>query len=213
MRWKLTWGRIYRVGKLRLALSLLTFLASNMLYLRAAELHLRYFIFFDRGQNPDYHRNLARLFFATTSFLQYALKLETSLEIDLIYATDYILQIIVSAGFALLKMLNSFFAAHIDLEQGKLLFNWVVSALRRMSVKGNDRAARLADVLAQLWRAGGVNKGAIGEGEDSSLRLKVRCRMSMSHVFDSVWRWREDLEGKRRGGPGFKFAYSWTVGS
>ena len=33
-------------------------------------------------------------------------------------------------------------------------------------------------------------------GIDSSLQLKVRSRMSMSIVYDSVWRWREDLHGK-----------------
>ena len=36
------------------------------------------------------------------------------------------------------------------------------------------------------------------ESTDSSLQLKVRCRMSMSLVFDSVWRWREEFQAQGR---------------
>ena len=34
---------------------------------------------------------------------------------------------------------------------------------------------------------------------DDSLQLKVRCRHSMSLVFDSVWRWREEYQAHGRG--------------
>jgi hypothetical protein len=34
---------------------------------------------------------------------------------------------------------------------------------------------------------------------DDSLQLKVRCRMSMSLVFDSIWRWREEFQEQGRG--------------
>lgn len=36
-------------------------------------------------------------------------------------------------------------------------------------------------------------------GIDDSLQLKVRCRMSMSLVFDSIWRWREEFQAQGRG--------------
>lgn len=112
------------------------------------------------------------------------------------------MQLIVAAGFTLLKLLNSFFANHIDLEYGKSLFNRTIWAIRTISVSMNDLPSRLAEVLAQLWRGGGAGSrvGTQDVGEvDGSLQLKVRCRMSMSLVFDSVWRWREEFQAKGRG--------------
>ncbi|GAB1211236.1 hypothetical protein ATERTT37_000349 [Aspergillus terreus] len=154
----------------------------NMIHLRAAELHLRYFVFL--GSNPR-SDDLTKLFIATTSFLGRVLDLETSPGELIGHATNYILQMIVSAAFALMKLLKSNFSRHIDFEHGKLLFNGAISAIRRISVMDHDRPVRLADILAQMW-----NAGAPEAGEDSLL-LKVRCRMSMSHVYDTVWRWRQ----------------------
>ena len=156
----------------------------NMIHLRAAELHLRYFVFLGSSARSD---DLTKLFIATTSFLGRVLDLET-LPGELIgHATNYILQMIVSAAFALMKLLKSDFRRHIDFEHGKLLFNGAISAIRRISVMDHDRPVRLADILAQMWNAGSPEGPA---GEDA-LQLKVRCRMSMSHVYDTVWRWRQ----------------------
>lgn len=75
-----------------------------------------------------------------------------------------------------------------------------------MSVSNNDLPQRLAEVLAQMWRMGNTGptrQEVLSNGntsnpaeKDDSLRLKVRCRMSMSLVYDSVWRWREDFQAK-----------------
>ncbi|KAL4862937.1 hypothetical protein BDV12DRAFT_178202 [Aspergillus spectabilis] len=154
----------------------------NMIHLRAAELHLRFFVFLGSNARSD---DLTKLFIATTSFLGRVLDLETSPGELIGHATNYILQMIVSAAFALMKLLKSDFRRHIDFEHGKLLFNGAISALRRISVMDHDRPVRLADILAQMWNAGAPEDS----GEDTLL-LKVRCRMSMSHVYDTVWRWR-----------------------
>ena len=109
---------------------------------------------------------------------------------------------IVAAGFTLLKLLNSIFARHIDIEYGKTLFNRTIWAIRAISVATNDLPSRLAEVLAQLWRGGGAGSRTLPSGNDisdSSLQLKVRCRMSMSLVYDSIWRWREEFQAKGRG--------------
>jgi hypothetical protein len=94
---------------------------------------------------------------------------------------------IVSAAFALMKLLKSSFSRHIDFNHGKLLFNGAISAIRRISVMDHDRPVRLADILAQMWNSTGPELPAEGDG----LQLKVRCRMSMSHVYDTVWCWRQ----------------------
>lgn len=169
-----------------------------MIHLRAAELHLRYFLFLGASARSE---DVTKLFITTTSFLRWVLDLETSPGELLGHATNYILQMIVSAAFALMKMLKSSFNRYIDFEHGKLLFNGAISAIRRISVMDHDRPVRLADILGQMWNANGTE---IDPGEDA-LHLKVRCRMSMSHVYDTVWRWRqrfrplrsvEDMQGK-----------------
>ena len=109
---------------------------------------------------------------------------------------------IIAAGFSLLKLMNSFFARHIDIEYGRNLFTRTIQAIRSISVFTNDLPNRLAEVLAQLWRSSGAgSRGtlATNDGMDSSLRLKVKCRMSMSLVFDSVWRWREEFQAQGHG--------------
>lgn len=161
-----------------------------MIHLRAAELHLRYFVFLGASARSE---DVTKLFIATTSFLGRVLDLETSPGELLGHATNYILQMIVSAAFALMKMLKSSFNRHIDFEHGKLLFNGAISAIRRVSVMDHDRPVRLADILAQMWNANGSE---VDSGEDA-LHLKVRCRMSMSHVYDTVWRWRQRFRPMR----------------
>ncbi|RAH71454.1 transcription factor domain-containing protein [Aspergillus aculeatinus CBS 121060] len=156
----------------------------NMIHLRAAELHLRYFVFLGSNARSD---DLTKLFIATTSFLGRVLDLETSPGELIGHAPNYILQMIVSAAFALMKLLKSDFRRHIDFEHGKLLFNGAISAIRRISVMDHDRPVRLADILAQMWNAGSPEDSAGGD----ALQLKIRCRMSMSHVYDTVWRWRQ----------------------
>ncbi|OQD80904.1 hypothetical protein PENANT_c031G02739 [Penicillium antarcticum] len=157
--------------------------AINLIHLRAAELHFRYFMFLGSNARVD---DLTKLYLATTSFLNRVLDLETSPG-DLIgHSTNYILQMIVSAAFALMKLLKSSFSRHIDFNHGKLLFNGAISAIRRISVMDHDRPIRLADILAQMW-----NATSLEPAEEDALQLKVRCRMSMSHVYDTVWRWRQ----------------------
>lgn len=154
-----------------------------MIHLRAAELHFRYFVFLGASPRSD---DLTKLFIATTSFLGRVLDLETSPGELIGHSTNYILQMIVSAAFALMKLLKSNFNRHIDFNHGKLLFNGAISAIRRISVMDHDRPIRLADILAQMWNASGPEPA-----EEDILQLKVRCRMSMSHVYDTVWRWRQ----------------------
>ncbi len=173
----------------------------DSLHLQAANLHLRLSAFFDASSAPNYASDLMELYFAATIFLNSALALDWILD----YATSYLMQMILASGFTLMKLLNSFFARHIDASVTRKLFIHTIFALRRISVRKNDLPARLAEVLAQLWKSSGAgdrSKATVPVDGlpsstllvDGSLQLKVRCRMSMSLVFDSVWRWREEFQ-------------------
>jgi transcriptional regulatory protein LEU3 len=126
--------------------------------------------------------------------------------IDLRYAPHYISQMILAAAVALLKLLHSFFAELVDRDAGEQLFWEAIQAMRATSVTTNDMPQRLAEVFAQMWKADAErieneyasDRSKISDPPGSALMLKRRYRMSMSHVFDSIWRWKDELEGKVR---------------
>ena len=57
-----------------------------------------------------------------------------------------------AAGFALLKLLNSDFAAKLPAERGRQFVLQTVDALRKAKIWSNDLLDRFAEVLAQLWK-------------------------------------------------------------
>lgn len=179
------------------------------LYLKAAALHMRLSAFFSPPSLPSYRADMFKLYQSTTEFLEIGLGLENSMSISLpsnyshglslAYATNYIFHMMLAGGFSLLKLMQNFLGDHdMDVQGASELLSRTVWALRSMSVVENDLAERLAEVLAQVWKSGRVRAqpdlNKIGEGEvDDSLQLKIKCRMSVSLVFDSVWRWRRNF--------------------
>ena len=182
------------------------------LHLKAAGLHLRLAGFFDSSATPGYMDDLMGLWRAAVAFLDYIIEGDSSHgdgsqggDYLLKYATNYIQQMLVAAGFALLKLLRSFFAKSIDFDRGRNLFHRTIQAVRVTSVAQNDLNWRLAELMVQIWngaRIDGVHDSYsddTGTGMDDSLQLKVRCRHSMSLVFDSIWHWREEYQARGRG--------------
>lgn len=189
----------------------------TLVYLRAAHLHLWLSAFFSPPSLPSYRTDLIKLYNATTAFLETCLGLgpradsaftdgstATSNFASLVHGTNYVFQMMLAAGFALLKLHNNFLqqlGLDAEKEKAKSLFSKTIWALRSMSVQENDLAQRLAEVLAQVWK--GSRAAAEKSGNDApsayidnSMQLKVRCRMSVSLVYDSVWRWREEANRK-----------------
>ncbi|KAH6669258.1 hypothetical protein B0J14DRAFT_115451 [Halenospora varia] len=185
------------------------------LHLKAAGLHLRLSAFFDSSTTQGYMDDLMGLWRATVAFLDLVFELESPGDGMnggiLRFATNYILQMIFAACFTLLKLLSSFFARDIDFDRGRGLFHRTIQAIRGMSVINNDLPWRLAELMVQMWNGARVEARSAqqqnnGNGNhdmrtviDDSLQLKVRCRMSMSLVFDSIWRWREEFQAQGRG--------------
>lgn len=193
------------------------------LHLKAAGLHLRLSAFFDSSTTIGYMDDLMGLWRAATAFLDLVLELQTSDNANgnlLRFATNYILQMIFAACFTLLKLLSSFFAREIEFNRGRNLFHRTIEAIRGMSVINNDLPWRLAELMVQMWNgarveqrsqmqhmSGSSNGIETRTAVDDSLQLKVRCRMSMSLVFDSIWRWREEFQAQGRGSIEGQWAY------
>jgi len=189
------------------------------LHLKAAGFHLRLSAFFDSSTTQGYMDDLMGLWRATSAFLDLVFELETPSPENpssgiLRYATNYILQMIIAGGFTLLKLLSSFFAREIEFERGRQLFHRTINAIRSMSIINNDLPWRLAELMVQMWNGARVEQrsplqqqvhavNGLGVEKrtvvDDSLQLKVRCRMSMSLVYDCVWRWREEFQQQGRG--------------
>lgn len=182
----------------------------------AIHLHLRLHVFFEDPTTPTYQTDLNELYTAATSFLDACFTCGYPLS----YAPNYVMQMMFAAAVALLKLLNSSFATYTaDREAGEKRFWDAITSIREMSVRNNDLPQRLAEVFAQMWKAdaerfensqfspaltAGANGGKLenGDGDATSgmadLKLKRKSRMSMSHVYDSIWRWREEVDGKVR---------------
>ncbi|CAK7268560.1 hypothetical protein SEPCBS57363_003159 [Sporothrix epigloea] len=184
-------------------------------HLKAAGLHLRLAGFFDSSTAVGYLDDLMGLWRSTVHFLEEILYKGTvsspsspqdQLGIDILkYATNYLQQMLVAASFALLKLMRSFFSQAIDYDQGRRLFHRTISAIRSTSVVHNDLQWRLAELMVQIWNGARLetqqnhlDSDAVLKIDDS-LQLKVRCRHSMSLVFDSIWHWREEYQARGRG--------------
>jgi len=181
-------------------------------YLKAAALHMRLSAFFSPPTTPSYRFDMLKLYHATTEFLEACLFLQNSSAVNLPsnyahalsleHATNYIFHMMLAAGFSLLKLMFNFLSQHdLDSRAPQSLMERTLWALRSTSVVENDLAERLSEVLAQVWksskeRAQLTTAGAADGEVDDSLQLKVTCRMSMSLVFDSVWRWRKNFQFK-----------------
>ncbi|KAK3114668.1 hypothetical protein LTR53_006797 [Teratosphaeriaceae sp. CCFEE 6253] len=168
------------------------------LYLKAAALHLRLSAFFDKPTQPNYLTDLRNVYIAASSLLAIATELPPD---HFNYIPRYIEQMMLAGAVTLLKLLGSFYASHVDIPAGRTLFSKTVSALRRLSVRSNDLPQRLAEVLAQLWQTSGASEQKLFNGDaglakpapDESLQLRVRCRSSLSVLYDAIWRWRQQV--------------------
>ncbi|KAL5615458.1 hypothetical protein BROUX41_005503 [Berkeleyomyces rouxiae] len=181
------------------------------LHLSAANLHLRLAGFYDSSTTTGYLDDLMALYRSTEKFLKDVLETEKVTSPNevigggiLSYCTNYIQQMLVAASFTLLKLLKSFFVRVLDTKSGKQLFHRAVEAIRFTSVVPNDLQSRLAELMVQMWNGTPHAEYSSPEDDtplpiDDSLQLKVRCRHSMSLVFDTIWRWREEFQDKGRG--------------
>lgn len=178
--------------------------ALHQIHFYAAQMHLNLQVFFEDHSSADYQVALQELDQTVRNFINATNACGHNLQ----YAPYYIYQMCVAAAAALLKLMNSFFgfSEYVDRDGGVQLFWNAIDSIRTMSARTNDLPQRLAEVLAQMWNAWDAarTEGGVGISEsvaagqvDSSLTLKRRYRMSMSHVFDSIWRWKEEMNGDR----------------
>ncbi|KEF57448.1 uncharacterized protein A1O9_05365 [Exophiala aquamarina CBS 119918] len=173
----------------------------QVLYLLSTKLNLQTWFLFDEPAVPGYAHRIGMLYSTACAMVQHIQPFqEGQFPNDLPSSLPFFCyQSFVCAAFVLLKILkNAYFASILDAASGTKLLNCAIMSLRRISVTNNDLPGRLSDVLAYLWT---YPERTLVSGQDiRGLKLKVQSRMSMSIVYDSLWRWREQFQRDQASG-------------
>lgn len=104
------------------------------------------------------------------------------------HATTYICLGIILAAIILLRFLKGSFAKYIDYDSCKTSFFTALTMLKNASVENNDGPARFAMRLSHIYTGDQMFKMPDGSRNEA---LRVRSRLAMSVVFDTIW-WSQD---------------------
>jgi transcriptional regulatory protein LEU3 len=160
----------------------------------AARLHLHAFFLFDDPTTEDYDRRILVLVASASALIQHILSAEPKEPPFMPYCSFYAYQSLPLAGFILLKVVRSEYFAQLigsELATARHLLEACIRLMRVMSVSDNDLALRLSDVLAYLYNHNNP-RVVCAEGR-YALQLNIQSRLSMSIVFDCLWRWRDQF--------------------
>jgi hypothetical protein len=108
-------------------------------------------------------------------------------------APFYFVAVTNMAAVTLLRLLKSSVAAYLDVESAKETFFLGVNILKRLSLEHSDISARMVMILTQLWNSEKAFKRPDGS---EHTELRIRTRLAMSPVFDTIWWWREEFGGQ-----------------
>lgn len=97
------------------------------------------------------------------------------------------------SSFSILRLLKASTAQYMDDNAKEALFLGV-NIMKRLSTETNDGAARLSQILTQLWNSEKAFKNPDGTEQTA---LRIRTRLAMSSVFDAIWWWREEFGGQQ----------------
>ncbi|KAJ9615859.1 hypothetical protein H2200_001936 [Cladophialophora chaetospira] len=168
----------------------------NQIYLEHARLNLLVYYFFESKHTSLKKEGLLKAF-ATASEVIARISAEDDASKFLLYAPVCIFHLLTVCAFLLLKILSSSYSQYVDFEAGKKSFNATVLALRRWSVANNDLSARIAEILALLWR--GLDASSARSEVEPELRL--HSRQTASLLWDGLWRWKEEFGGQAKAYP------------
>jgi hypothetical protein len=163
-------------------------------------MHFYAFAFFLPSKSPIRFEYLSAVYKSAISFIQAALDHDMHSISLFEYCTSDVLRTLISASCILLKILNSAFAVNFDITQGRIMFNTCILAIRSASVRSNDFPDRVAKAQTRMWAAAGGGFDAqsstlreVPRHQIDPLEMRMRNRMSVSHVFDCIWGWRRTI--------------------
>ncbi|TFA97868.1 Regulatory protein LEU3 [Trichoderma ghanense] len=174
---------------------MIDYVAMTRYYLAAARLHLHSFYLFDESSVDGYSDRIVVLYHTAYSLIEQSLEMDSQESGFFHYCPFFCYQVFVSAAFIILKvMMNGYFEKLLDVDAGKRLLDAAISSLRKMSVANNDLPGRLSDVIGFFCTL--PDPRVISGQSIDDLRLRVRNRLSMSIVYDSLWEWRKHFQSE-----------------
>ncbi|KAF9775582.1 hypothetical protein IL306_006301 [Fusarium sp. DS 682] len=96
------------------------------------------------------------------------------------------------AAFCILRIVRSQLKEHIDLRDAEQSLFKAISFVKRRSMQHGDLDERYGTILSQLWS----NSNSMNIIAVNGLELRIRSRLFMSVVFDSLWWWRVEYNGQ-----------------
>ncbi|PWY89074.1 C6 zinc finger domain protein [Aspergillus heteromorphus CBS 117.55] len=95
------------------------------------------------------------------------------------------------ASAALLRILKGPQWATMDVDKARSSFFSTINLARQMSVDTYDIAAKMAIVMNQLWNSTRAFRKSDGS---EYVALRIRSRLVLSPVIDTVWWWRDEFD-------------------
>ncbi|KAF5544074.1 nicotinamide mononucleotide permease [Fusarium mexicanum] len=109
-----------------------------------------------------------------------------------LYASNYYTRMALLAAFCILRIVRSELKEHIDLRDAQQSLFKAISFAKRRSMQHGDLDERYGSILSQLWS----NSDSMNTTTANGLDLRIRSRLFMSVVFDSLWWWRVEYNGQ-----------------
>ncbi|KAG9507406.1 hypothetical protein J7337_000957 [Fusarium musae] len=109
-----------------------------------------------------------------------------------LYASNYYTRMALLAAFCILRIVRSQLKEHIDLRDAQQSLFKAISFVKRRSMQHGDLDERYGTILSQLWS----NSDSMDTSTANGLDLRIRSRLFMSVVFDSLWWWRVEYNGQ-----------------
>lgn len=170
------------------------------IYLSAARLHLHAFYLFDESGIDGYTERIVTLYQTAYSFIEQCLNMDSESGF-FHYCPFFCYQVFVCASLIVLKIImNAYLQSLLDVNSGKKTLNVVISTLRKISIANNDLPARLSDVISFFCSL--PDSQAASAQSIDGLQLRVRNRLSMSIVYDSLWEWRRHFQASQESNNG-----------
>jgi hypothetical protein len=154
-------------------------------YLYIARLTIQAFHFYKDPTTKYPTFMLTRLYTTACVVLRHIDRLDSSGVIKLSNAPHYFFYATTLASFTILRLLKSSIAQYMD-ENAKEAFLLGVNVMKRLCTQSNDGPSRMAQMLTQLWNSEKAFKNPDGS---EHMSLRIRTRLAMSPVFDSIWWW------------------------
>jgi hypothetical protein len=136
---------------------------------------------------------ITRMYTTANIVLRQIDRMDSSGILKLANAPYYYFYATTLASFTILRLLKASTAQYMD-ENAKEGFFLGVNVMKRLSTETNDGPAKIAQMLTQLWNSEKAFKDPDGT---EHMALRIRTRLAMSPVFDSIWWWREEFGGQR----------------